>query len=103
MIELDQGHLLRIALIVSGIHESKIRFTFQLGVNYLILRRVKSSVYVDVQTEMRRDVLLKQNFSIRGAKCIGYQGLPIGDALSVNLIGTLYFSSTPVPKSKGVR
>ena len=40
---LAQDHPLRIALIVNGVHESKIRFTFQLGVNYLILWRVKSS------------------------------------------------------------
>ena len=37
-----QGYSLRIAHIVNGVHGSKLRVTFQLGVNYLILWRVKS-------------------------------------------------------------
>ena len=32
-----------IALIVNGVHKSKIQFTFQLGVNYSALWRVESS------------------------------------------------------------
>ena len=36
-LHLAQDHYLKKALIVNGVHESKIRFTCQLGVKYLAL------------------------------------------------------------------
>ena len=53
--------------------------------NHFFLRIEKSSVRVDVQTEMSRVVLLKK-FSHWGAKFISYQGHIIGVALSMKLI-----------------
>ena len=53
-----QGYSLRIALMVNGVHESKIYFAVQLGVNKLVSGRVKTFV-------MRRDVLWNRFFTPR--------------------------------------
>ena len=54
----SSSSVLRIALIVNGVYESKIYFAAQLGVNEMVLCRVKSFA-------MRRDVLLNRIFTPR--------------------------------------
>ena len=67
---LVQDHSLRTALILNGVNESKICFTFQLGANYLLLLRLTFKLKCV-------EMFCWANISHRGVKSVWYQGLPI--------------------------
>ena len=78
-----KGYSLRIALILNGVHERKIHFAIKLGMN----SSLKNEIIWLFPCKLKCiEMFCWTEFSHRGAKCVRYQGVPIGKDLEYEVV-----------------